>query len=253
MELALGYKNAWNPWGQFAVLAGMLISGVFFFGKYKSFETRAHITCFVSQILIVVYGVECGDFYLILSLFISLCILLGLYGVPKAMIYPFLAYTFLVYYYIFIEKQLAWGAYTSDIGMITRVLQGYLTLFLVVYLVYRYKVSQERMMEMIDELRKSERQKDDFLANVSHEIRTPINTICGVSEIMLKNNVPIEMKEDVLNIQSAGRNLMSVVGDILDYSELQEGEFELIEENYHISSTIYDIINMSMAKKSFDW
>ena len=249
-ELILGYKNAWNPWGQVCVLFGMLTSWIYFFGKYKSFETRAHITCFTSQILIVVYGVECGDFYLILSLFISLCILLGLYGVPKAMIYPFLSYSFLVLYYIFVAKQLTWGAYTSDIGMITRILQGYLTLFLVVYLVYRYKVSQESMLEMIDALRKSEREKDDFLANVSHEIRTPINTICGISEIMLKNDVPIEMKEDVLNIQSAGRNLMSVVGDILDYSELQEGEFEIVEENYYISSTIYDVINMSMAKKS---
>ena len=105
------------------------------------------------------------------------------------------------------------------------------------------------MLEMIDALRKSEREKDDFLANVSHEIRTPINTICGISEIMLKNNVPDEMKEDMLNIQSAGRNLMSVVGDILDYSELQEGEFEILQENYYISSTIYDVINMSVAKK----
>lgn len=249
-ELILGYKNSWNLLGQAAVLAGLLISWMFFFGKYKTYEIRAHVTCFTSQIVILVYGVECGDFYLILSLFISLCILLGLYGVPKSMIYPFMAYSYLVWHYIFIEKQLIWGAYTSEIGMVTRILQGYLTLFLVVYLVYRYKVSQERMLEMIDALRKSEREKDDFLANVSHEIRTPINTICGISEIMLKNDVPIEMKEDILNIQSAGRNLMSVVGDILDYSELQEGEFEIIEENYYISSTIYDIINMSMAKKS---
>jgi len=43
---------------------------------------------------------------------------------------------------------------------------------------------------------------------------------------------------------------MAVVGDILDYSELQEGDFEIVEENYHVSSTIYDVINMSMAKKS---
>lgn len=249
-ELILGYKNDWNPWGQILVLFGLLTSVIFFIGKYQTFEVRAHVTSFTSQIMIVVYGVECGDFYLILSLFISLCILLGLYGVPKAMIHPFFAYSFLVFYYIFIEKQLVWGAYTSDIGMVTRILQGYLTLFLVVYLVYRYKVSQVSMLEMIDALRKSEREKDDFLANVSHEIRTPINTICGISEIMLKNDVPIEMREDVLNIQSAGRNLMSVVGDILDYSELQEGEFEIIEENYYVSSTIYDVINMSMAKKS---
>ena len=80
-ELLLGYKNAWNPWGQLAVFAGLVISGIYFFGKYNDYETRAHITCFASQILIVVYGVECGDFYLILSLFISFCILLGLYGV----------------------------------------------------------------------------------------------------------------------------------------------------------------------------
>ena len=52
---------------------------------------------FSSQIMIIVYGIECGDFYLILSLFVSLCILLGLYGVTKAMIHPFIAYNVLVY------------------------------------------------------------------------------------------------------------------------------------------------------------
>ena len=249
-ELVLGYSNDWNPVGQFVVFTGLLFMGIYFFGKYKSYEARAHITCFISQIMILVYGIECGDFYKIQSLFISLCILLGLYGVTQAMIYPFMSYNILVLYYIFVVKQLTWGMYDTDIGMVTRILQGYLTLFLVIYLVYRYKSSQESMLEMIDALRKSEREKDDFLANVSHEIRTPINTICGISEIMLKNDVPVEMKEDVLNIQSAGRNLMAVVGDILDYSELQEGEFEILQEKYYISSTIYDVINMSMAKKS---
>ena len=248
-ELMLGYSNDWNALGQLGVLGGLLMMGIFFFGKYKSFETRAHVTCFTSQIMILVYGIECGDFYKILSLFISLCILLGLYGVTQTMIYPFMSYNILVLYYIFVAKQLTWGMYDTDIGMVSRILQGYLTLFLVIYLVYRYKSSQESMMEMIDALRKSEREKDNFLANVSHEIRTPINTICGISEIMLKNDVPEELKEDMLNIQSAGRNLMSVVGDILDYSELQEGEFEILQENYYISSTIYDVINMSMAKK----
>ena len=249
-ELMIGYSNDWYALGQLAVLAGLLTMGIFFFGKYKNFETRAHITCFASQVMILVYGIECGDFYKILSLFISLCILLGLYGVTQAMIYPFMSYNALVLYYIFVAKQLTWGTYDTDVGMISRILQGYLTLFLVIYLVYRYKSSQESMLEMIDALRKSEREKDNFLANVSHEIRTPINTICGISEIMLKNDVPQELKEDMLNIQSAGRNLMSVVGDILDYSELQEGEFEILQENYYISSTIYDVINMSMAKKS---
>ena len=248
--LILGYGDGWNPWGLVVILTGLFVMGIFFFGKYTTYEVRAHVSCFVSQAMVLIYGIECGDFYKIMSLFISLCILLGLYGVLQAMIYPFIAYNVLVWYYVFIVKQLNWGMYDTDLGMVTRILQGYMTLFLVIYLVYRYKTSQDSMLEMIDALRKSEREKDDFLANVSHEIRTPINTICGISEIMLKNNVPTELKEDMLNIQSAGRNLMSVVGDILDYSELQEGEFEIIQENYYISSTIHDIINMSMAKKS---
>ena len=136
-ELILGYKNNWNSVGQFAVLIGLLITGIFFFGKYKTFEVRAHVTCLTSQIMILVYGIECGDFYLILSLFISLCILLGLYGVTKAMIYPFMSYNVLVLYYVFVAKQLNWNVYTSNIGMISRVLQGYLTLFLVIYLNFR--------------------------------------------------------------------------------------------------------------------
>lgn len=249
-QLFLGHKNNWNPVGQMIVLCGMLISWIYFFGQYQTYEVRAYVTSIMSQITVFMYAAEVGDFYSVISVYLSLCIALGLYGIPKVMTIPLISYTGIVLHCIFIDKSLAWGHYDSDLGMVMRVLQGYLVWFVVFYLVYRYKTTQESMLEMIDALKKSERQKDDFLANVSHEIRTPINTICGISEIMLKNGVPKELKEDILNIQSAGRNLMMVVGDILDYSELQEGGFEIIEENYYVSSTIHDVINMTMAKKS---
>mgnify|MGYP003300408845 CR=1 FL=1 len=187
-ELVLGYRNNWNPWGQVAVFVSAMYSWIFFFGRYKTFEYRAHVTSIASQLIIIVYGVECGDFYQILSLFISLCIVIGLYGVTKALVYPFTAYNILVFYYIVIHKSLVWGTYSWDWGMVTRILQGYVVIFVVIYLVHRYKTSKESMLEMIEALRKSEREKDDFLANVSHEIRTPINTICGISEIMIKND-----------------------------------------------------------------
>lgn len=249
-ELALGYMNSWNQWGLLAVLCSLLVTWIFYFGKYHAYEVRAYVVSGLSQVGIFVYAVEIGDFYSVISVFISLCILLGMYGIPKAMLFPTINYTMILGYYIFIDKSLVWGSYSSDIGMLTRIFQGYLVLFAVFYLVYRYKVTQDSMLEMIDALKKSEREKDDFLANVSHEIRTPINTICGISEIMLKEDIPQEVQDDIVSIQSAGRNLMSVVGDILDYSELQEGNFELVEENYYVSSTVYDIINMTMAKKS---
>ena len=76
---------------------------------------------------------------------------------------------------------------------------------------------------MIDELKIVESSKDDFVANVSHEIRTPINTICGMSEIILNEELPLNVQEKVMDIQRAGRSLMGVVSDILDFSELYSG------------------------------
>ena len=135
-ELILGYRNNWNPWGQMAVFISAMCSWIFFLAKYKTYDIRAHVTSFASQLIIVVYGIESGDFYQILSLFISLCIVIGLYGVTKALLYPFFAYNILVYYYIVVDKSLVWGSYYWDWGMITRILQGYAVLFVVMYLNY---------------------------------------------------------------------------------------------------------------------
>ncbi|MBR6638037.1 MAG: response regulator, partial [Lachnospiraceae bacterium] len=106
------------------------------------------------------------------------------------------------------------------------------------------------LLNAIEELKEVENRKDDFLANVNHEIRTPINTICGISEIILKEDLPDNIREDIVNIQLAGRNLMTAVSDILDFSELQSGNIALEEEVYNITSTINDVINMATARKN---
>ena len=82
-ELFLGFQNGWNQWGQMAVLFSMLVAWVFFFGKYKTYEIRAYVVSTMAQVTILAYAVEIGDFFSVISVFISLCILLGLYGIPK--------------------------------------------------------------------------------------------------------------------------------------------------------------------------
>ena len=68
------------------------------------------------------------------------------------------------------------------------------------------------MMGIIQNLKSAELSKDDFMANVSHEIRTPINTISGMSEVILREELPEHIREKVQDIQSSGRNLLSVLG-----------------------------------------
>ena len=109
---------------------------------------------------------------------------------------------------------------------------------------------QEHSVHTIRALEMAERTKDEFLANVSHEIRTPLNTISGMSEMILQEENLDKVREDTYSIQMAGRNLMRIVSDILDFSELQAGEVNLEEEEYSITSTINDVVNMAGAQKN---
>lgn len=77
--------------------------------------------------------------------------------------------------------------------------------------------------------------KSEFLANVSHEIRTPLNAILGLSQ-WLAENTTIKQHQDYLNtILMSGKNLLTLLNDILDLSKIEAGkmEIELNPMSYH--------------------
>lgn len=99
--------------------------------------------------------------------------------------------------------------------------------------------------ETMRELEDAKQAKDDFMANISHEIRTPLNSIIGIGSELLDAKVDDTTKEQLYDITVAGRNLMSLVSDILDFSELENDTMELVEEPYNITSVINDVVNMA--------
>ena len=100
------------------------------------------------------------------------------------------------------------------------------------------------MAETNRELERVSRMKSDFLANMSHEIRTPMNAVIGMAELALREEESPEVKDYLLQIQSSGRNLLNIINDILDYSKIESGKLEIIQDNYEPQKELSDIANV---------
>ena len=112
------------------------------------------------------------------------------------------------------------------------------------------KASYEKKVLEIekDAANASNKAKSDFLANMSHEIRTPMNAIIGMDEMILRTMPGDPVKKYALDIQSAGKTLLSIINDILDFSKIESGKMELVPVEYGFASVMNDVVNMTMNK-----
>ena len=102
----------------------------------------------------------------------------------------------------------------------------------------------EELEQARQEAWRANRVKSDFLANVSHEIRTPINAVLGFDEMILRES----REEDVLsyakNIKSSGHALLALVNDILDLSKIEAGKMEIVTAEYDVAGSISGLLKM---------
>lgn len=87
-----------------------------------------------------------------------------------------------------------------------------------------------------------------FLASMSHEIRTPINAVIGMNEMILRESDNETIQEYANNIQRASNMLLELVNEVLDFSKVESGKLELIEETYDFASMIQDEILLLNAR-----
>lgn len=86
--------------------------------------------------------------------------------------------------------------------------------------------------------------KSEFLANMSHEIRTPMNAIIGLNDIIMEECGDTEIYAHAKDVQSAAKNLLAIINDILDLSKVEAGKMELAPVNYYIKVLADEIIAM---------
>ncbi len=109
------------------------------------------------------------------------------------------------------------------------------------------KEAEIRLNRAVDAARAESRQKSEFFAGVSHEVRTPLNAIIGFSELLLPMIENSKGQHFMNSILSSSRSLINVLNSMLDLSRLEAGKVELVLEPVRIRDLIADIRQNHLA------
>ena len=114
-----------------------------------------------------------------------------------------------------------------------------LDLYYMLYLNRRYQAAAR-------EAESASKAKTDFLSTMSHDIRTPMNAIVGLTTIVEKNLGDVEStRENLRKISLASNHLLTLINDILDISKVESGKLKLSPLTFSIVETVENLVNIS--------
>ena len=102
----------------------------------------------------------------------------------------------------------------------------------------------EELETGIAEAQDSDRAKTDFLATMSHELFTPMNGIIGVNEVLEETALDEEQRELTAIIRDSGRDLQTIIGNVLLFSQLEAGRVTFDNSPFNISVSLRDVIRV---------
>jgi len=104
------------------------------------------------------------------------------------------------------------------------------------------KATQKEVALAKEAAEKANQAKSLFLASMSHDIRTPMNGIIGMTDLCLDTELTDEQREYLGMVKSSADSLLSLLNDILDFSKIESGMLELEEIGFNLNSAVEDTV-----------
>ena len=109
----------------------------------------------------------------------------------------------------------------------------------------RQKATEQELKMAKVQAEQANRSKSQFLANLTHDIRTPLGAILGFNQILLNKGraltLPEEFRRFQENIQTSAQNLLEMLNNFLDVSKIEAGKMRIIEEDFQIETLIKNV------------
>lgn len=120
------------------------------------------------------------------------------------------------------------------------------------------KLAQQRLQEQAEELRRKNRElstalclareatqlKEQFLANTSHELRTPMNGIMGMVNLLRASDLTADQREYADSISNCANDLLTIINDLLDLSQIEAGRFSLDSEPFNLRESVRSVLRL---------
>ena len=138
--------------------------------------------------------------------------------------------------------------YVYRTSLVTIVLITILCATLITILTRIYRKENKLSEDQKKQIEDLNQAQNRFFSSISHEIRTPINTIIGLNEMILREDTSDEVAEDARNIQAASRMLLTLINDVLDMSKIESGKMDIVPVSYETGVMLSEIVNMIWIK-----
>ncbi len=118
---------------------------------------------------------------------------------------------------------------------------------------------QQKVIELdniIESSQNRQKSKDEFFASISHEIRSPINAVIGLSHILLERKLDEKSNDYAQKIQSSGKLILHIINDILDFSKIEAGKLEVEDIYFNINTVLENtstVISLKAHEKKLDF